>query len=87
MTDSNRRHSACKADALPTELITPRTIAMQFIQHQLSPTFVTKLSIAIYEQVEALNYEAAHMMSGILIVMGVVMVALIASVSRMNRHS
>ena len=22
MTDSNRRHSACKADALPTELIT-----------------------------------------------------------------
>ena len=36
MTDSNRRHSACKADALPTELITLRTIARQFIQHQLS---------------------------------------------------
>ena len=40
------------------------------------------VSIAIYEQVEALNYEAAHMMSAILIVMGMVMVALIASVSR-----
>ena len=40
------------------------------------------VSIAIYEQVEALNYEAAHMMSIILIIMGMVMVALIASVSR-----
>ena len=40
------------------------------------------VSIAIYEQVEALNYEAAHMMSAILIIMGMVMVALIASVSR-----
>ena len=27
MTDSNRRHSACKADALPTELITLRSIS------------------------------------------------------------
>lgn len=45
------------------------------------------VSIAIYEQVEALNYEAAHMMSGILIIVGVVMVALIASVSRMNQRS
>ncbi|WP_289115777.1 molybdate ABC transporter permease subunit [uncultured Psychrobacter sp.] len=44
------------------------------------------VSIAIYEQVEALNYEAAHMMSGILIIMGVVMVALIASVSRMSQR-
>lgn len=44
------------------------------------------VSIAIYEQVEALNYEAAHMMSGILIIMGVVMVALIASVSRLNQR-
>ena len=44
------------------------------------------VSIAIYEQVEALNYEAAHMMSGILIIMGVVMVALIASVSRMRQR-
>ena len=40
------------------------------------------VSIAIYEQVEALNYEAAHMMSGILVIIGVVMVALIASVDR-----
>ncbi|WP_201547247.1 molybdate ABC transporter permease subunit [Psychrobacter immobilis] len=40
------------------------------------------VSIAIYEQVEALNYEAAHMMSIILIIMGIVMVALIASVSQ-----
>lgn len=45
------------------------------------------VSIAIYEQVEALNYEVAHMMSGILIIMGVVMVALIASVSRLNQRS
>tara|TARA_R110000765_G_scaffold234660_1_gene337679 strand:- start:124 stop:825 length:702 start_codon:yes stop_codon:yes gene_type:complete len=45
------------------------------------------VSIAIYEQVEALNYEAAHMMSGILIIMGVVMVALIASVSRISQRS
>ena len=44
------------------------------------------VSIAIYEQVEALNYEAAHRMSGILIIMGVVMVALIASVSRMSQR-
>ena len=44
------------------------------------------VSIAIYEQVEALNYEAAHMMSGILIVMAVVMVALIASVSRISQR-
>ena len=44
------------------------------------------VSIAIYEQVEALNYEAAHMMSGILVIMGVVMVALIASVSRLNQR-
>ena len=26
VTDSNRRHSACKADALPTELITLRSV-------------------------------------------------------------
>lgn len=45
------------------------------------------VSIAIYEQVEALNYEAAHMMSGILIIMGMIMVALIASVSRLNQRS
>ena len=44
------------------------------------------VSIAIYEQVEALNYEAAHMMSGILIIMGIIMVALIASVSRLNQR-
>ncbi|WP_087041646.1 molybdate ABC transporter permease subunit [Psychrobacter sp. JB385] len=45
------------------------------------------VSIAIYEQVEALNYEAAHMMSGILIIIGIIMVVLIASVSRMNQRS
>lgn len=45
------------------------------------------VSIAIYEQVEALNYEAAHIMSGILIIIGVVMVVLIASVSRMGQRS
>nr|WP_317198789.1 molybdate ABC transporter permease subunit [uncultured Psychrobacter sp.] len=44
------------------------------------------VSIAIYEQVEALNYDAAHMMSGVLIIMGMVMVALIASVSRINQR-
>lgn len=44
------------------------------------------VSIAIYEQVEALNYEAAHMMSGILIIMGMIMVALIASVNKINQR-
>ncbi|AMN50233.1 molybdate ABC transporter permease subunit [Psychrobacter sp. P2G3] len=44
------------------------------------------VSIAIYEQVEALNYEAAHLMSGILIVVGMIMVALIASVNRLNQR-
>ena len=29
MTDSNRRHSACKADALPTELITQKPSKLQ----------------------------------------------------------
>ncbi len=46
------------------------------------------VSIAIYEQVEALNYEAAHTMSLILIVMGMVMVSLIASsVNKLNQRS
>ncbi|PKG35444.1 MULTISPECIES: molybdate ABC transporter permease subunit [Psychrobacter] len=44
------------------------------------------VSIAIYEQVEALNYEAAHMMSGILIIIGVIMVALIATVNKLNQR-
>lgn len=41
------------------------------------------ISIAIYEQVEALNYDTAHMMSAILVVVGMVMVTLIASVNRL----
>lgn len=44
------------------------------------------ISIAIYEQVEALNYDAAHMMSGMLIIIGMVMVALIASVNKLNQR-
>ncbi len=45
------------------------------------------VSIAIYEQVEALNYDNAHMMSIILIVMGMVMVTLIASsVNKLNQR-
>ena len=44
------------------------------------------ISIAIYEQVEALNYEAAHMMSGILIIIGVIMVALIATINKLNQR-
>lgn len=44
------------------------------------------VSIAIYEQVEALNYEGAHLMSAILIIMGMGMVALIASVSRLYQR-
>ena len=42
------------------------------------------VSIAIYEQVEALNYEVAHMMSIVLVIMGMVMVALIASFNKVN---
>jgi molybdate transport system permease protein len=44
------------------------------------------VSIAIYEQVEALNYDAAHMMSGVLIIIGMIMVALIASVNKLNQR-
>ena len=40
------------------------------------------ISIAIYEQVEALNYDTAHIMSAVLIVMGMIMVTLIASVNK-----
>lgn len=43
------------------------------------------VSIAIYEQVEALNYDAAHMMSAVLIIVGMIMVALIASVNRLHQ--
>lgn len=41
------------------------------------------VSIAIYEQVESLNYTAAHTMSAILILIGIVMITLIASVSHL----
>lgn len=44
------------------------------------------ISIAIYEQVEALNYEAAHSMSILLILVGMLMVTLIASVSKTIRR-
>lgn len=44
------------------------------------------VSIAIYEQVEALNYEAAHMMSGVLIIIGLIMVILIASVNKFSQR-
>lgn len=40
------------------------------------------ISIAIYEQVEALNYGMAHTMSLLLIGLGVVLVALIASINK-----
>lgn len=40
------------------------------------------ISIAIYEQVEALNYEAAHTMSALLIITGIIMISLIAGVSK-----
>ena len=40
------------------------------------------ISIAIYEQVEALNYEMAHTMSLLLILLGIVLVGLIASINR-----
>ena len=46
------------------------------------------ISIAIYEQVEALNYGMAHTMSLLLIALGVVLVSLIASFNnRVNRPS
>ena len=45
------------------------------------------VSIAIYEQVEALNYDAAHMMSAVLIVLGMLMVGLIASVNKFGQRS
>ncbi|WP_131667525.1 molybdate ABC transporter permease subunit [Psychrobacter pygoscelis] len=45
------------------------------------------VSIAIYEQVESLNYEAAHTMSLVLIILGMVMVSLIASVNKFGQRS
>lgn len=40
------------------------------------------ISIAIYEQVEALNYNTAHLMSAILIIVGMMLIIAIASVNR-----
>ena len=46
------------------------------------------VSIAIYEQVEALNYQAAHMMSFMLIIMAMLMVSMIASsINKLNKRS
>jgi len=45
------------------------------------------ISIAIYEQVEALNYETAHLMAAVLVVTGMLMVTLIASVSKSMQRS
>lgn len=44
------------------------------------------VSIAIYEQVEALNYEMAHMMSAVLVIVGMLMVVAIASVNKVIKH-
>ncbi len=44
------------------------------------------VSIAIYEQVEALNYDAAHMMSALLVITGMLMVTLIASVTNSTQR-
>ena len=44
------------------------------------------IAIAIYEQVEALNYDMAHTLSLLLVILGVVMVAAIASINnKMNQ--
>ena len=45
------------------------------------------ISIAIYEQVEALNYEMAHTMSLLLVLLGIVLVGLIASINRQVNES
>ncbi len=45
------------------------------------------VSIAIYEQVEALNYDTAHTMSAILVIVGMIMVALIASVNKSHQRA
>lgn len=45
------------------------------------------ISIAIYEQVEALNYSTAHLMSALLVITGMLMVTLIASVSKSIQRS
>lgn len=44
------------------------------------------ISIAIYEQVEALNYGAAHTMSILLMVLGILLVSLIASFNKKVLH-
>lgn len=45
------------------------------------------VSIAIYEQVESLNYGSAHIMALVLLLMGMLMVALIASVNKFGQKS
>lgn len=44
------------------------------------------ISIAIYEQVEALNYDTAHMMAAVLVLVGMFMVMAIASVNKFIKH-
>ena len=52
MTESNRRHSACKADALPTELITHSVAALR-CEDRIKPFFLNyrKLFIQIFLQI------------------------------------
>lgn len=45
------------------------------------------VSIAIYEQVESLNYASAHAMSIVLLLMGMLMVTVIANVSKFGQRS
>lgn len=45
------------------------------------------VSIAIYEQVESLNYASAHAMSIVLLLMGMLLVTLIANVSKFGQRS
>ena len=60
MTESNRRHSACKADALPTELITPvfvhstRRCALNQTLHIIASIILQKT----YDKISTRCYES-----------------------------
>ena len=55
MTGSNRRPSACKADALPAELITLVSSSGAYDRHKLTNWQALNRFISIFEQIDVLN--------------------------------
>ena len=55
MTGSNRRPSACKADALPAELITLVSSSGAYDRHKLTNWQALNCFISIFKQIDVLN--------------------------------